>query len=133
MTDVNMTDRPLSLRLVPTTPACPHCGRQGILAVDVPRAAVNVVGPRLAGTFQAVLCESCGLEDAYAAPLVLFFTVHGSVDEQVVQQCAELLRRWISHLTVPHITEETIAADIEAWRSGEFDEPDTSDQVVRPA
>jgi hypothetical protein len=121
MTDINMTDPPLHIELVPTQPPCPHCGRQGILALNVPRAAAKPNGPRPVGTFQAVLCEVCGLNDPYAAPLVLFFAVHGTVDEDTLQLCADLLRRWMNHLDVPHITNETIAADIEAWRHGEFD------------
>jgi Family of unknown function (DUF6300) len=62
---------------------CSRCGGEGLLSASVPGEAAHIV-----------LCPSCDVDDAAAAPLILFFIVHGRVSAQTAEQFAGLLRIW---------------------------------------
>jgi hypothetical protein len=62
---------------------CPRCRGEGLLSASVP----GQDGP-------VVLCPSCDMGDAAAAPLILFFIVHGRVTAEVAEEFAGLLRTW---------------------------------------
>ena len=111
----------VDVKLLPSAPACPRCTQPGILAVRIPRTDAPNVGGLPPVAFQAVLCHDCHRDDPYAAALVLFFTVHGTLEENTLSSFANLLRRWVDHLDIPAINDASIAADIAAWRGGEFD------------
>lgn len=113
--------RAMKADLVRDAATCPSCGRDGLLAVEIPYPAMVPAERRPVRPSRAVLCEACSLDDPYAAALVVFFTVHGSVQEHTVEQFARLLRRWIEHLDAPRIADDAVAADLDAWRNGHFD------------
>jgi Family of unknown function (DUF6300) len=62
---------------------CRHCGGEGLLSASVPGEDGLIV-----------LCPSCDLDDPAAAPLILFFIVHGRVTAPAAGQFARLLRTW---------------------------------------
>jgi Family of unknown function (DUF6300) len=61
---------------------CPRCRGDGLLSASVP------------GAEPVVLCPSCDISDAAAAPLILFFIVHGRVTAPAAAEFAGLLRTW---------------------------------------
>jgi hypothetical protein len=63
---------------------CPRCRGDGLLSASVPGEDGRPV----------VLCPSCDMGDAAAAPLILFFIVHGRVTAEVAEEFAGLLRTW---------------------------------------
>lgn len=95
------TDRPdITLTRTTQQPACLRCGGEGLLSASVPASpaaqdgVLDSSGSQRSGIRQIVLCPSCDADDSAAAPLVLFFAVHGRVTTQTAEQFARLLRSW---------------------------------------
>jgi Family of unknown function (DUF6300) len=66
---------------------CPRCRGEGLLSASVPGKDEP-----------AVLCPACDMGDAAAAPLIVFFIVHGRVTAEVAEEFAGLLRTWTQSL-----------------------------------
>jgi hypothetical protein len=95
------TDRPdITLTRTAEQPQCPLCGREGLLSASVPvdpaargrrRGDCGATGSEVR---QVVLCPACDVDNSAAAPLILFFAVHGRVTAQTAELFARLLRIW---------------------------------------
>lgn len=63
-----------------------------------------------------VLCPRCDADDPAAAPLVLFFAVHGQVTAETTDEFAFLLRSWASHAQAPRVDQAALEAELQACR-----------------
>ncbi len=107
------------------TPCCPRCGGEGLLSARMPPGWRGGNGSAADGTAEVVLCPRCDADDPGAAPLVLFFAVHGEVTGPTTEEFAALLRGWASRRRTP-VDQVALERDLQAWRRGELDndEPD---------
>lgn len=95
------TDRPdITLTRTAEQPQCLLCGGEGLLSASVPvdpavrdgrRGDCGATGSEVR---QVVLCPACDADNFAAAPLILFFAVHGRVTAQTAELFARLLRIW---------------------------------------
>jgi hypothetical protein len=104
-----------------TPPICPRCEQEGILSARVPHGWDRADGTQTTGTTIVVLCPICDADDAYAGPLVTFFIVHGAIEAATLEQAADLLQTWADHITIPALNLDTLEAETQAWRRGEYD------------
>jgi hypothetical protein len=78
------TDEPdITLTRTAERAVCSRCGGEGLLSASVPGERERIV-----------LCPSCDVNDAAAAPLIVFFIVYGRVTAETAEQFAGLLRSW---------------------------------------
>ncbi len=110
-------------------PSCPRCGGEGLLSALVPHGWLNNRGVAVRGTRAVVLCPRCDADDPAAAPLVLFFAVHGQVASETAEEFASLLRNWASQAQAPSVDQAALDAEVQAWHRGELDEDDPSAAV----
>jgi hypothetical protein len=95
------TDRPdITLTRTAEQPQCLLCGGEGLLSASVPvdpaarDRRLDDCGAAEPGVRQVVLCPACDADNSAAAPLILFFAVHGRVTAQTAELFARLLRIW---------------------------------------
>lgn len=101
-------------------PTCPRCGAEGLLAARVPHTLDRPDGHRVHGTTVVVLCPSCDAGHPTGGPLITFFHVHGSVDDDTVTQAAELIAAWVASISIPPPDADQIDAETEAWYRGDL-------------
>jgi len=112
--------RPIVVRLVGGLPCCPRCGRQGLLAADIPHGLEDVGGTATHGTIPVVLCSACDHDSPTAGPLIVYLLVHEQVTVENLQECAALIRLWADSITIPAANAEALEAETSAWRQGEL-------------
>lgn len=101
-------------------PTCPRCGAEGLLAARVPHTLDRPDGRSVHGTTVVVLCPSCDVGHPAGGPLITFFHVHGSVDDNTVTQAAELIAAWVASISTPAPDVDQIDAETEAWYRGDL-------------
>jgi hypothetical protein len=101
-------------------PSCLRCGGEGLLSATVPPGWPGSTGSAADGTGEVVLCPRCDADDPAAAPLVLFFAVHGQVTAPTTAEFAALLRGWAGQQRTP-VDQVALERDLQAWHRGELD------------
>jgi|ERR1022692_740683 hypothetical protein len=101
-------------------PGCPRCGGEGLLSATVPAHWPGGQGAGADDTREVVLCPRCDADDPAAAPLVLFFAVHGQITAATTEEFAALLRRWAGRQRAP-ADQVAFERELQAWRRGELD------------
>jgi hypothetical protein len=101
-------------------PACPRCGGEGLLSATVPAHWPGGQDAAAGDTREVVLCPRCDADDPAAAPLVLFFAVHGEITAATTEEFAVLLRRWASQQRAP-VDQVAFERELQAWQRGELD------------
>lgn len=76
-------DADITLTRTTRRAVCRRCGGEGLLSAT----AADEDEP-------IVLCPACDIDDPAAAPLIVFFIVHGRVTAQAAEEFARLLRTW---------------------------------------
>lgn len=102
-------------------PLCGRCGGEGLLGAKVPHQAPGRHGTRLRCIRGITLCARCDADDPWAAPLIMFLTVHGQVAGESTAEFAALLRTWLAHARVPDVNQAALDREVDAWRRGELD------------
>lgn len=102
--------RPRRVDLVSTIepPACPRCGKDGLLLARVPYGWDNAAGNRVEGRSAVVLCGPCDADAPHAAPLITWFHVNGSVQDDSSEEFVRLLLMWAEHAAVPRLDEQAL-------------------------
>jgi hypothetical protein len=52
--------------------------------------------------------------------LITFFHVHGKATSENVQECAELLGRWLDSIELPSVDASAVDAEADAWYRDEL-------------
>jgi Family of unknown function (DUF6300) len=82
-------DADITLTRTARRAVCRRCGGEGLLSATATATAGDGDGDGL-----IVLCPACDIDDPAAAPLILFFIVHGRVTAEAAEEFARLLRTW---------------------------------------
>ncbi|GAA2626911.1 DUF6300 family protein [Actinomadura fulvescens] len=101
-------------------PSCTRCGGEGLLSARVPHGFERPDGHRVNGTTVVVLCPRCDAGDRAAGALITFFHVHGEVESDTVQHCADLIHAWVDSIHIPPVNVEAVEAEFDAWKRGEL-------------
>jgi hypothetical protein len=91
-----------------------------LLSAQVPHPITKTDGQTIPGSIEVVLCPSCDLDDAVAAPLIRFFDSHPEVTEDSTGELAGLLRAWVNHLQDRTMDAAQLDREYEQWRLGEL-------------
>ncbi|XVQ85345.1 DUF6300 family protein [Microbispora siamensis] len=118
----NSTPDPIRVEVILAAepPECGRCGQEGILSARVPHHLVNARNETVPGTGIVVLCPRCDIGQPEAGALIAWFTVHGEVTSENVEQVAELIDAWASVARVPPLDEAALEAEIQAWREDDL-------------
>jgi hypothetical protein len=107
-------------------PPCGRCGGEGLLGAKVPHQAPGRHGTGLRCIRGITLCARCDADDPWAAPLILFFAVHGQITDESEAEFETLLRTWVGHARVPDVDLAALDREIDAWHRGELDADEPS-------
>jgi len=112
--------RPIEIQLVGRLPCCPRCGRQGLLAADIPHGLEDADWTATHGTIPVVLCAACDHDSPTAGPLIVYLLVHEQITAESLQECAAMMRLWADGISIPAVNAEELEAETSAWRQGEL-------------
>ena len=108
----------VEVRAAGEPPDCPHCGRPGLLAADVPHGWDSPGAEPAKGTIPVVLCATCHIADEHAGPLIAFLLVNEQVTPQNVPECATLIQRWADSIAIAQPDPDRLREEYQAWQDG---------------
>ncbi|PZG22368.1 DUF6300 family protein [Nonomuraea aridisoli] len=113
-----MTERRIDIVSGQEPPTCPRCRQEGLLLARVPYGWTNEGGVAVEGRNGVVLCAACDTDTPYAAQLITWFHVHGTVEAGHSEEFLRLLAEWAEQISVPPLDRQRLETEIEQWRRG---------------
>ena len=90
------------------------------MSARIPHGWDNPDGSRTDGTLPVVLCATCDAGDPTAGALITFFHVHEYITPDLLHECADLIQRWASNITIPPVDLDALDAETRAWQHGDL-------------
>jgi hypothetical protein len=86
--------------------ACPECGEEPYLQASLPTPD---------GYAPMVLCPRCHARVPAAKPLLAWFAAHPTVTDEVFDEFAGLVRRWLEEVTPPTVSDQALRDALTQW------------------